>query len=367
MPSLSGFFLILFVICVGSTATNQSVFSRGRPPASQCGAMYAEPLANSVDSGRRKCGMKMKRAYRPKHKGLAFEILDSESKACFVPDQEYKLLDEIVDTVVRSVKYDRNLKGNEAKIEQARQISKAISDTLKARGFALLIPTETLGDSLVNRNANGEPERHIFDCDTGSIIFLTVTENLGAPVALVDITLPSGSGHNYVRWYIDQQVSFEWDMNGQSECSTPSDLPSYEGRSMSRRETLGYALGLRASVWETLEKYDYVISDYREAMKLYPQDPVYYNNFAWVVATREVSHRKQLQKDALAASEHAIAVTRTPGYLDTLGCVYALVGDFESAIKLQTEAVKMAPGKTEFGERLRQFMSVPPKDCTGAK
>ena len=56
-------------------------------------------------------------------------------------------------------------------------------------------------------------------------------------------------------------------MNGQAECLTPTDLPNYEGRSMSREETFGYALGLRASIWEMLEKYDSAISDYR----------VYYN------------------------------------------------------------------------------------------
>jgi hypothetical protein len=100
---------------------------------------------------------------------------------------------------------------------------------------------------------------------------LTVAENLGAPVSLVEITLPSGSGHNYVRWKIDENTSMDWDMNGQSECATPPNLASYEGRSMTRSETLGYALTLRADLWKDRGLYESAISDYRGAMKLYPQ------------------------------------------------------------------------------------------------
>ena len=48
-----------------------------------------------------------------------------------------------------------------------------------------------------------------------------------------------------------------------------------------------------------------------------------------IVATRELRKRKELQKDALAASQHATTVMRTANYLDTLACVYAFIGDFK--------------------------------------
>lgn len=362
-------YCILVLLFVILHSLQPHVASTAGPPASFCGTMYELPFAEPGDSGRRKCGAKEARTYRPKFKGIGFQILDSESEACFVTDQQYKLLDELVESVVTKVKYNPNLVDRGAKIEQARNVSKVISDTLRAKGFALFIPTESLGDALISRNRLGEPERHIFDCDTGSFIFLTIVENLGAPVSLVDITLPSGAGHNYVRWHIDDQTSFDWDMNGQSECLTPTGLPSYEGRSMSRDETFGYALGLRASIWETLGKYDSALSDYREAIKLYPQEHAYYNNFAWVVATKQLSNRKQLQKAALEASEHATTITRTANYLDTLACVYALTGDFKKAITLESEAVKTASGRDEaaFRERLAGFLKPKPKDCTGAE
>jgi tetratricopeptide (TPR) repeat protein len=138
---------------------------------------------------------------------------------------------------------------------------------------------------------------------------------------------------------------------------------------MSSEETFGYAIGLRASIWETLDKYDSAISDYRAAIRFYPQDHTYYNNFAWIVATKELRNRKELQKDALAASQHARTVMRTANYLDTLACVYAFTGDFKKAILLESEAVKTARGKDEaaFRERLAGFLNPKPKDCTGAK
>jgi tetratricopeptide (TPR) repeat protein len=359
--------IILAAIPVCLRAGDQPALSRGILLPAHCGNMYAPPFAAKGDSGSRKCGAAVRRIYTSRYRGLGFEILDSESQACFVPDQEYRLLDEIVDAVVKSLKYDPSLTDRQAKIEQARQISKKISDTLKARGFALYIPTETVSDALIDRNLSGEPERHIFDCDTGSFIFLTVAENLGAPVALVEITLPSGSGHNYVRWRIDDQTSFDWDMNGQSECVTPANIASYEGKSMTRQETLGYALTLRASLWETSGLYGSANSDYREAMKLYPQAPGSYNNFAWMIATKEMPGRKKLEQDALVAAEHAVTIARKPNYLDTLACVCALQGNFQQAIKYESEAAAGDSRNSSFQERLAQFKSPNPKDCTGAK
>lgn len=359
--------LILAATLICLCAGYQPALSRGIPLTDYCGDMYTPPFAPEGDSGTRKCVAAVRRTYTPRYRGLGFEILDSESQACFVPDQEYKLLDEIVDAVVKTVKYNASLTTRQAKIEQARQISKKISDALKARGFALYIPTETLSDALIERNLPGEPERHVFDCDTGSLIFLTVAENLGAPVSLVEITLPSGSGHNYVRWRIDDQTSFDWDMNGQSVCVTPANIASYEGRSMTRQETLGYALTLRAWLWETNGLYGSALSDYREAMKLYPQAPGSFNNFAWMIATKEVPDRKRLQQDALAAAERAVTIARKPNYLDTLACVCALKGDFQQAIKYQSEAVAEDPRNLSFQERLAQFKGPNPRDCTGAK
>lgn len=42
----------------------------------------------------------------------------------------------------------------------------------------MLLAPQTLSDALIDRNAVGESPRRIFDCDTGSLIFLAIAENL---------------------------------------------------------------------------------------------------------------------------------------------------------------------------------------------
>ena len=97
------FFLILIGLLMCLCSSEQVGVLQTRLPLSQCGDMYAPPFAQASDAGPRKCGLPVLRSYRPQHKGLGFEILDSESKACFVPDQEYRLLDEVIDAVMKQL------------------------------------------------------------------------------------------------------------------------------------------------------------------------------------------------------------------------------------------------------------------------
>lgn len=307
------------------------------------------------------------RKYKPKHHGLGFEILDSESQACSVPDQEYELLDKIVDAVVNRIKYDNTITDAAAKREQAKQISRVTSQVLKDFGFEIHIPTATLSDALFNRHTSGIQPQQLMDCDTGSFIYLTVAENLEAPMSLVDITIDEDVGHNYVRWDLGLNETLDWDTNSASECQTPNKLPPYQGRSMTRTETLGYALTLRAYMWKTQGNYDRAAIDYHSAITLYPQSPTAYNNFAWMIATNDFAQRKNWIKEAVVDAEKALAIDRTANYLDTAACAYALAGNFELARKLEDEAHELQPGNADFGARLFQFDPAVKKDCTGAK
>lgn len=190
----------------------------------------------------------------PRHKGLGFEILDSESQACFMPDQAHQVLDDLIDTVRSRVTWNPQTPPT---VDQARTINRLISSTLEDKGFALYIDTQTLSDALVDRNQAGESSRRIFDCDTGSLIFLTIAENLGAPVTMVEMPLPGSKfHHNFVRWLRGDSTLLEWDMNLQSQCTAPPGLTGFEDRSMSRNELVGYALSLRPYLWERRSDYD---------------------------------------------------------------------------------------------------------------
>src|SRR5271170_3108028 len=74
------------------------------PPLPHCGEIESPPFARSGDTGPRVCPPVTTRKYVHHNKGLGFDILDSESEACFVPDQAYRTLDEIIDAAKSAVK-----------------------------------------------------------------------------------------------------------------------------------------------------------------------------------------------------------------------------------------------------------------------
>lgn len=362
-------FCLLFFVLVGSSltlhASDRPKLTSNQPPLAHCGELYASPFENQNDAWPRACENQGQRAYIHRHQGLGFDILDSESEACFVPDEEYQLLDTLIDQVEGQVHFDIHLQDEAKRLEQARTISKAVSDTMAQNGFGLYIPTDTLSDALLNRSTAGQPQRHIFDCDTGSFIFLTVSDSLKAPVSLVDITLPSGAGHNYVQWKLDDSHSMNWDMNGRAECLTPPNLPAHQGKPMSRQQTLGYALSLRAEMWSNQQIYDRAVADYRTAMKMYPEAPTSYNNFAWLIATKDLPNRNALKGEALTAALRSTSIDGSADNLDTLACVYALNSNMKKAIEVETQVLMKSPDNSDFKARLALFETS--ADCTGAK
>ena len=333
---------------------------RAAAVASYCGSGSSGPVAHQSDGKDRPCAQKGQRRYTPRHKGLGFEILDSEYQACFVPDDAYRLLDDLIATVQSRVNYDR---GTQVSVDQARAISRVISSTMQEMGFALFIDTQTLSDALIDRNQVGEAPRRIFDCDTGSLIFLTIAANLGALVAMVEMPLPGSKfHHNFVRWLQRNGTLLEWDMNLQSQCTAPRGLTGYEGKSMSREEVVGYALSLRPYLWERRTEWDHAVTDLHSSMILYTGSDVY-NNLAWLIATRPVSNRNLLRDEALIAAQHAVELWPTANYKDTAACVFALRGEYQRA-SMELQALADGPD-SEYSRHLGLFRASPVKDCTG--
>ena len=330
-------------------------------PVPDCGARYAPPFADPRDAGRRSCGAPGPRQYQPIHRGIGFHALQLESEACFVPDSSFQLLDAIVSEAIKRMPKE----GSEA--DRVLAVSAITGEVLAERGFGLFIPTETLGDALVERNKSGEPARHIFDCDTGALILLTVADTLSVPASLVEITLTSGSGHNYVRWAPRDGPAIEWDTNGRTVCTTPKNLPKPEGQSMTRDQTMAYLLTMRAQDWQRASKFDRAVQDFRSAVQLFPERAGAHNNFAWMIATKEFPGRDHMKEEALRAAEQAVGISRTSNYLDTLACAHAFAGDFVKAAKYEDEALQGSPGNDVIRKRLEQFRAATPRDCTGAE
>ncbi len=354
--------VVIFLICSPLIAFG-GVRERSLP---LCGSIISGPIADPSDGGRRVCPVPGSRSYQRRNGGIGFEILDLEFVVCFVPDELYRLLDDIIDDVASRLPNMRRQTNSHPKIGEALAVSKATGDVLQSRGFALYIPTVTLGDALVPRNMPGEEPRHVFDCDTGSIILLTVAHKMALAASLVEITLPSGTGHNYVRWKIDEKEVVDWDTNGRAQCATPTGLPSFQGKSMSKDEIISYVLNLRAFQWKRRGMIDRALQDYREAIRKHPAHPEPLNNFAWLVASSDFPERNSYKIEAMDAAQKATLIQRSPSYLDTLACMHAFSGDYIQAAKYEKEASDGEPSNKVFADRLQKFRSATPQDCTGS-
>jgi tetratricopeptide (TPR) repeat protein len=320
-----------------------------------CGNVYAEPFGHPSSVAGRPCTA-AGHSYKPRHKTIGHDILDIDSGACAVPDSEYQLLDDVIDSAIAKYRQRMSVVQQPSDRDKALAASLATRDVLLAYDFALFIPVKTLADALWANNPVPGAGRYLFDCDTGSFIYLSVADALGLTAQLVDITLPSGSGHNYVEWAVAQGPHLEWDPNGQSECQTPANLPVYEGRAMNRDETIGYVYYLRALTRKASGQLRLALEDYHHAEQLRPNAPNAWNNAAWLISThQELGQRLVLATEAIDAAQKAVRLNRSANYLDTLACAFAAAGKLSEAAVLEAEAVAAAPSNTDFQRRLNRF------------
>ncbi|MBY0235335.1 MAG: hypothetical protein K2W93_10160 [Burkholderiaceae bacterium] len=349
-------------LACGAQAANLAANPSSRGLA-ECGYIYAPPIARPGPAVQpRTCPAPSARAYKPKFQTIGHEVLTEESHACFVPDSAFELLDSLIER--GREKYSPLPIGTNNWEAAATPFFKSMGQVLLDAGFQLYIPTETLGDALVNRQLDAGGQR-IADCDTGSLLYMSTAEVLGLPVSMVEIKLRSGSGHNYLRWSTSAGQSMDWDTNGRAQCTTPSGQPAWQGRTMSRVEVLGYTRGLRGLLQQKRGRNQEAAVDYRDAAKMYPQSPWAPNNLAWLLATRAEFDKPAEAGEAVDNALRAVSIERDANNLDTLACAHARKGDFTSALAVARDVVALAPGNEAFKQRLKNFEASPPKNCVG--
>jgi len=347
-------------------------------PLHHCGEVNTQPYFYGPVQ-ERPCDETGIRSYQPRHRGLAYTVLDLESEACFVPDSAYRELDDIIDAAMARVQA-QHLRTDHASRATALELSRLTGEVLRDRHYGLQIPTRTLADMFVQRAAGQDGASHIFDCDTGSIILMTVAEQYNLPASLVEIDLPPDKFHNYVRWQTGPADFLDWDVNERAECVTPTRMPDWQARAMSREEVLAYIYELRAGTWDRLDLPRNALADHQRAMTLAPARPGAFNEFAWMIATRMLPNRQQYSDAALEAAQHAVAVARAnagaavdrrANYLDTLACVEAFRGDFPAAAATEAEAEGLATTDSQRDSFHRRWEHLSTEihpaqwDCTG--
>lgn len=323
--------------------------------------------ASMAYGGRRPCPPAAVRAYQPRHAGLAYEVLAMENEACFVPDAAYEELDAVIDATLARIPADIDgLPTDEARLTALGQ---ALAAVLSERGYRLLVPTVNLGDALLERRPAGGEPGHIIDCDTGSMILITIARKLGFDAALVEMVTRAGDDHNYVHYRLAGGATFNWDFNGVTGCTTPVGGQAWEAVALSDRQVAGYVVGLRGWNWQRRGQMERALADWRQAADLWPERPRQANWYAWAVAADRGPWRNGHRAEAVEMARRALAIAPVSDHYDTLACAQAFAGDFEGAVASAGRALDVLPegDRNRDAYEQRAALLAGGTDCTGLR
>ena len=134
---------------------------------------------------------------------------------------------------------------------------------------------------------------------------------------------------------------------------------------------LAEAYRIRGTAYQNKREYDRAIADYDKAIRLDPKLADAYNNFAWVLGTcPQASFRDGKKAVEYATKACELSDWKDPPSIDTLAAAYAEVGDFEQAIKWETNFLgtsNLSGEDTAGGKsRLALYQAHQPYHGTGA-
>lgn len=116
----------------------------------------------------------------------------------------------------------------------------------------------------------------------------------------------------------------------------------------------------RGDSWWLTQQYERAIADRKEALRLNPQSITAYNSIAWELATCP-DEKNRNGKIAIVYATKACELSnwKDSSKIDTLAAAYAEAGDFENAVKRQSEAMRLASeaAKADYQSRLTLYES----------
>jgi tetratricopeptide (TPR) repeat protein len=119
------------------------------------------------------------------------------------------------------------------------------------------------------------------------------------------------------------------------------------------------ALLTRGLMYSRCNKPDKAIADYDEILSTNPDNAVAVNNKAWTLCTANVDKIRDGKK-AVELATRACELTQwqNAGYIDTLAAAYAEAGDFEKAVKYQTQVLEDAELVKREGQELKDRLEL---------
>ncbi len=220
---------------------------------------------------------------------------------------------------------------------QPGDVFHAIQMTFSSQRYALQVPTLLLTDALTTGN---------YDCDTGSLLFLSVAQRADLPLELVEVP-----EHNFVRWS-SGAVSLNWDINDATSYTDaryidgwyvkrhtePDSDPTYGGYMVphTRDHIDGYhdfLLGLYAARAGRRGLEEELL---RSSIALRPGVGKSLAGLAWLYASHEDFAAEEYQKKALEYGR--AAYDRLPGdefFQKVYSCALATNGLFAEAAEFE--------------------------------
>ncbi len=96
-------------------------------------------------------------------------------------------------------------------------------------------------------------------------------------------------------------------------------------------------IGTLAMIYEGMKQHEISDSLYEHALELKPDDPLINNNYAYAFATRGIKLERALKMVKISIAADSL----NSSYLDTIGWVYYMLGDYDSAKKYLEKAIEV--------------------------
>jgi len=112
-------------------------------------------------------------------------------------------------------------------------------------------------------------------------------------------------------------------------------------------------------MYSRCNKPEKAIADYDEILTTNPDYAVAVNNKAWTLCTANVEKVRDGKKAVeLATKACELTQWQNAGYIDTLAAAYAEAGDFEKAVKYQTQVMEDAELVKREGTELKDRLEL---------